>query len=281
MDFIKLTLTGFILGITSVIPGISVATMAVAFNVYDRLINFIVPNVKKILETWLFWLPMVIGGVTGIVFASLIFTKLFEYYHIPTYWFFIGVIAGSIPAVYSRTLNKEVSANAQGIRLPPLSSIICAIISFGLMVLMSMLKPEEGLHVYTELTLPLFGLLMLVGALGAVAMIVPGISGAFVLLVIGFYRTILQAVSEFNIPLLIPVVLGACFGLLAGAALVRLLLAKVPEITYGAVLGLVIGSVFILYPDGFGEGIGIIASIVCLLAGFAISFVMGYTSRVK
>jgi len=268
VELIKLALIGFVLGITTVIPGISVATMAVAFNIYDRLINVIVPNIKKIIAAWMFWLPLVIGGVAGVVFASKAFVLLFNNYPIPTYWFFIGVIAGSIPLVYSR-IRKESS------RLPWLSSAICAVLALAVMAVIAVLKPEEGTTVYTELTLPIFGLLALGGALGAIAMIIPGISGAFLLLIIGLYRTVLQAVSSLNIMLLIPLVLGACIGLLIGAAFVRFLLSKVPKETNGAVLGLVAGSIFILYPGGFGEGFGIAVSILCLLVGFALSFFMG------
>ena len=298
MNFIKLTLTGFVLGITSIIPGISTATMAVVFNVYDRLINIIVPNVKKVLAAWLFWLPLVIGGVGGVIFASITITKLLEHYNIPTYWFLIGVIAGSIPAIYSRVLHPQLSdSNSQTTSehsqpkpcckaasfLPSLSSAISAIIALSLMILMVLFRPEEGVTVYTELTPPLFGILVLVGVLGAVSMIVPGISGAFVLLVIGFYATITKAVP-LNIPILIPFGIGACAGILLGAAFVRILLAKAPRITHGAVLGLVAGSIFVLYhrmdsPGGFGEGIVIVISIICLLAGFTISFLMGRKKR--
>lgn len=268
MEFIILIVIGFVLGITTIIPGLSVATMAVAFNVYNRLINVIVPNVKKIFASWKFLLPLVIGGVAGILFGSKAFTVLFENFYVPTYWFFIGVIAGSIPAIYN--LVRRPDSN-----LPSFSSIICCVCAIAVMVLFAMLKPEEGTTFYTELTLPVFGLLALAGALGALAMIIPGISGAFLLLVIGMYPTILRAVSDLNIILLIPVVLGAVIGLLTGAAFVRFLLSKAPGQTYGAVLGLVAGSVFVLYPGGFGEGIVIVVSIACLVLGFLVSFLMG------
>ena len=272
---IKLTLIGFVLGITSIIPGISVATMAVAFNIYTQLINTIVPDIKKLFGAWKFWLPLVIGGITGIFFASNIFTVLFNNYEIPTYWFFIGIIAGSLPAVY-----LQVSSAKNKLRLPSFPVVICVFLTFALMVIMTILRPEEGPAVYTELTLPLFGILMVVGALSAAAMIIPGISGAFVLLILGFYRTVLQSVSDLNIPLLIPVILGAVLGLMLGAALIRFLLSKAPRLTYGAVLGLVIGSIVVLYPGGFGSGIaGIIVSIGCLFAGFAVSFMMGKKTK--
>jgi len=273
MELIKLTLIGFVLGIATIIPGLSTATMAVIFNVYHRLIEVIVPNIKKIIGVWSFWLPLIIGGLLGVVFASKVFTELFYHYEIPTYWFFIGVITGSLPVIYSSVCKS--SSTQTKFKLPSISAAICIIITLTLMVLMAMFGSKEETSVYTDLTLPLFGLLFVAGAFGAIAMIVPGISGAFVLILIGFYRTVLLAVTDFNIPLLVPVVLGAGIGLLAGAAFVRFMLAKAPGETYGAVLGLVAGSVIVLYPGGFGEGIGIAVSVLCLSVGLLISFIMG------
>jgi len=265
---LKLTFVGFILGIVTVIPGISAATMAVVFNIYERLINLIVPNLKKVLGAWAFWLPLVVGGALGLVFASRVFTVLFENYNTATYWFFIGVIVGSIPLVYSRA--RETSS-----KLPSLPSLICAVSAFAFMVVMAIIKPEEGAALFTELTPTAFGLLALSGALGALAMIIPGISGAFLLLVIGMYRTVLQAVSDLNIPLILPVILGAGLGLMLGAAFVRFLLARAPKQTYGAVLGFVAGSVIVLYPvGGFGEGSGIVISLLTFATGFVFSFLM-------
>jgi putative membrane protein len=268
MELIKLTAIGFVLGITAIIPGFSVATMAVVFNVYDRLINVIVPSVRKIAAAWLFWLPLIIGGLAGVFLFSRVFTALFENFYIPAYWFFIGVITGGIPIVYAR-VRKPFS------KWPSLPSVVCCVFAIALMVFMAIIRPEEGTAVYTEPALPLLGFLFLAGVLGATAMIIPGISGAFLLLVIGLYRTVLQAVSDLNIILILPVVLGAVFGLLISAAFVRFLLLKAPRETYGAVLGLVAGSIFVLYPGGFGEGVGIVVSVVCLFVGFVLSFIMG------
>ncbi|MCL2804840.1 MAG: DUF368 domain-containing protein [Treponema sp.] len=281
MEYVKLVLIGFVLGITAVIPGFSAATMAVVFNVYDRLINIIVPNIKKIFAAWGFWLPLIIGGAAGIIFFSKVFSRLMENYNVPAYWFFIGVIAGSIPLVYSRVI-KPPSL------LPSIPSVISFILALAIMIFMAIVKPEEGTAVYTELTPFVFALLTLAGALAAIAMIVPGISGAFMLLIIGLYRTVLQAVSDMNIPLLLPVVLGAGIGLLLGAAFVRFLLLKFPGQTYGAVLGLVTGSILVLYPGSFtfqarwGDGFGnVIVSVICLLTGFALSFLFGRRKKIN
>ena len=272
MEFIKLAVIGLALGITTIIPGVSTSTTAVILNVYDRLIEVITPNIKKILAAWKFWLPLAVGIAAGIFFFSKAITFLFANYEIPSYWFFIGIILGSLPPVYAR-------ARRPPSLIPALPPVICCVLALALMALIAFLKPEADTATYTILTPPLFGILVGGGALSAIAMIIPGISGSFLLLVIGLYRTIVQAVSELNIPLILPVALGAVIGLLAGAAFVRFLLAKAPRETYGAVLGLVAGSVFVLYPGGFGSGITILLSLISLLAGGALSFFLGKQNR--
>ena len=263
-----MAIAGLVLGVTTVIPGVSAGTIAVVFNVYDRLIQVITPNVKKIFAAWKFLLPLVIGGIAGIFLFSRLITVLFANHPVPTYWFFIGIIAGSMPMVYRRVQKP-------GSILPPLPAALCGIAALSLMALMAMLGPVEEAAPHTAFTPPVFAFLAAGGALAAVAMIIPGTSGSFLLLVMGLYRTVVQAVSELNIPLIVPVALGTVIGLLAGAALVRWLLAKAPGETYGAVLGLVAGSLLVLYPGGFGNGFEIIFSALCLLTGGTISLVFG------
>jgi putative membrane protein len=268
LELIKLAGFGIVLGITTVIPGISTATMAIVLNIYDRLIEIITPNIKKMIAAWKFWLPLVIGSILGIIFFSKIAALLFESHPVPTYWFFIGIITGSIPLVYSR-VRKPDSA------FPALPAAISGILALVLIVIISVLTPSEDEALYTALTPLVFGKLAAGGALAAIAMIIPGISGSFLLLVIGMYRTIVQAVSDLNILLIVPAAVGAIIGVLAGAAFVRSLLAKVPRETYGAALGIIVGSLLILYPGGLGEGVTIIFSIISVLVGFAISFILG------
>jgi putative membrane protein len=264
MELLKLIGIGFVLGITTVIPGVSTGTMAVVFNIYERLIEIITPNVKKIIASWKFWLPLVIGIGIGVIFFSRMITILFNNYPVPTYWFFIGIIAGSIPQVYQRARRPDSA-------LPSAASAVCCVLALACMAVMAIIKPDTEAAVFTVLTPPLFAMLVAGGALAAAAMIIPGISGSFLLLVIGLYRTVIQAISDFNIPLLVPVMIGIIIGIFIGAAFVRFLLAKAPTVTYGAVLGLVAGSIIVLYPGGLGNGVMIIISLACMLAGCALA----------
>jgi putative membrane protein len=247
--------------------------MAIVFNVYDRLVGVITPNLKKLFAAWKFWLPLVIGGFAGVIFLSKVVTILYENHPTPTMWFFIGLIVGSIPLIYLRT--KEPSS-----AFPSAPAVIAAVLGIAVMIVMAVVRPDEGTTVYTELTAHVFILLAVGGALAGIAIIIPGISGAFLLLVIGLYMTALKAVDDLNILLLAPIALGAVIGIFIGAGFIRFLLAKVPRQTYGAVFGLVTGSIIVLFPEnGFGEGIAIVFSTLCLLAGAAISFFMSRKER--
>ena len=152
MNIFKTAGIGLVLGITTVIPGVSVGTIAVVLNIYDRLIEIITPNIKKILATWKFWLPLGIGAIAGILVFSRVITILFENHPIPTSWFFIGIIAGSIPLVYRRVQRPDSL-------FPNVPSAICCVIAVAIMAVMAFLKLAEETHVYTELTTMLFGML--------------------------------------------------------------------------------------------------------------------------
>lgn len=274
MDFIRLIGIGIILGVANVIPGVSGGTMAVVFNIYDRLIGVITLNVRKIISEWRFILPLVLGMGLGIILFSKAITFLFQNYPVQTNWFFIGIILGSIPMLLKRLL--AASKKSSGRRTVPLSAIVCGVVALAVMAVMTYLEvSESGAPIQTELTPALVVRLMVGLAFATIAMIIPGISGSFLMLVVGVYSTVIAAISDLNIPLLVPAVIGGVIGLLGGAKLVRLLMAKVPAQTYGAILGLVLGSILVIFP-GFGGGMMVLAtSLGCAALGFVVSFFAG------
>ena len=274
MDFIRLIVIGVILGVANVIPGVSGGTLAVVFNIYDRLISVITLNVKKILSEWKFILPLVVGMGLGIILFSKAITFLFENYPVQTNWFFIGIILGSIPMIVKRLMaaGKTSSSDARKI---PVSAIVCGVLALAVMAIMTYANvAESGAPIQTELT-PLLAVKLFIGlACATIAMIIPGISGSFLMLVVGIYSTVIAAISDFNIPLLIPAVIGGVIGLLGGAKLVRFLMAKVPAQTYGAIMGLVLGSILVIFP-GFGGFATVATSLLAAAVGFVVSFFAG------
>jgi putative membrane protein len=287
---IKLFAIGIVLGIGNVIPGVSGGTLAVVFDVYDRLIGVITFNIKKILSEWKFWLPLLVGAIVGIIVFSKLVSLLFERYPAPTKCFFIGIILGSIPLILNRAKKSDAT-------FMPVSGSVCAIAALLVMLAMIFLKPDGGGGGadFSEINFPSILFFFASGVIAAVAMIIPGISGSFMLLAIGVYFVIIGSISQLTNPvtgflrgnhdiiallsalktpvlILTPFGIGVIAGLLAGAALVRFLMEKAPYQTYGAILGLIAGSVLVIYPrDGWTDIITVIISIVSLIFGAGLS----------
>lgn len=239
MVYFRIFLSGMVIGIANAIPGVSGGTMAVVLNVYDRLIVLVSLNLKKVLRDLPFALLLVAGAGTGIVLFAKLMSGLFDSYPVPTTWFFMGLIVGSIPFIARRT---------RGTGSVPVKSVL-GTIAVVVMIVTAFFRPDEGAgQAITALDPAVFLFLFLASVAAAAAMIVPGLSGSFVFLMLGAYRTVIRAVSDMNLPILLPVALGAGAGLLAGAALIRFFLARRPDMVYAVILGLVVGSLVPVFP---------------------------------
>jgi len=111
---------------------------------------------------------------------------------------------------------------------------------------------------------------LLGGIVAASCMIIPGISGSFVMLLMGMYGTIISAVANLDFLVLIPFGVGAVLGLLFCAKLIKWLLAKFAMPTYSAILGFVFGSILCIFP-GWAAMLNIGPIIACVLGLAAIT----------
>lgn len=263
---------GIVLGLANIIPGVSGGTMAIVFDVYEKLIAIISFNIKKIFKEWKFILPLGLGMVFGIFLFSSFLTYLLEKFPIQTNVFFIALILGSLPLLIKK-INKEDFLKTK------ISSSLSFIIALAIMIIMFFVSPNESQIVYKEISLFLFLRLVISLAIAASAMIIPGVSGSFLMMVLGIYTSVIAAVSEMRIPLLIPIAVGVLLGLLSGASLVRFLLDKVKTQTYSAILALVIMSVIIIFPFEALSNFSKIAStwnIIFLLITSLVVFIFGF-----
>lgn len=246
MDMVKFVIFGAIVGVANIIPGVSGGTMAVILKIYDRLIETLsLKNVKKNLP---FIIPLGIGAAVGIVLFSKAIEFLLGNYPMATNFTFMGLILGSIPMIFQRARGEKIEAKG----------MVSFLVALVVMVVIALLKPAESNAV---LALTPLNLLILFGAsaISTFAMILPGISGSFVMLVLGVYTTVLTSISGvFTWPIdgatwhcvgmLIPVGLGCIVGLIFGSKLVDVLIRKQPQATYFAILGLVVGSLLAVFP---------------------------------
>lgn len=287
-------LEGIMVGVCNVIPGVSGGTLVVIFNIYDQFMDITSLKFKKILKNWKFTVPLLLGMVLGILLFSKTITFLYTKFPTQTYYFFTGLIIGSIPLLWGYSFkNKNIKESGFG---KIISLAGCIAVGVVIIIAFTILQTKMGDTEFLSSDLPKLttGLaikIFIAGVLGAVAMIVPGISGALLMLIMGVYPIIIAAIPAlisgisgiftgnpmafFNpLILLLPNGIGVLCGLVAGSNLLKFLLRKFPSHTYAVILGLIVGSIINIFP-GFtcitsvGCGIG---SVLSLIAGAAMAY---------
>ncbi len=261
-------LKGMIIGIANIIPGLSGGTMAISVGVYEKLINTIGNFFKKFKETFkenmIFLIPIGIGAVVGVVGFSKLLDFLLNNYKMPTQFAFIGLILGSFPLIFK-------NANKNGFKK---SYLIPCVITLVIGLVLTILEKTgvTGATVNSfDLNFVNIILLFFYGFIAAGTMVIPGLSGSFMLLLLGVYGAILSAVSSLNIPILIPFGIGVMAGILVCAKVIDLLLNKFYGHTYYAIIGFIIGALPAIYP-GFAFNLMGIISIITLILGFVASY---------
>ena len=273
-------LRGAVIGVSNIIPGVSGGTMAVSMGIYDRVI-FAVNNLfKQFRKSFRELLPILIGVLIGLfAFAALIGTLLgtkaaeIPMTRLPTNFAFIGLILGGLPAIYKRVDMK--SAKVPG--------IILFLIFLALVVALPLLNPPEARTVDHSVGTIL--LMVLLGAIASSTMVIPGISGSMIMMLLGYYNTVINAMNDLrggnwsSLVILLPYVIGLLVGIVFIAKLMNFLLKKYAALTFCAIFGLVIGSPVALLMQNrecfqLANAGNWIASIVCLAAGFAVAWFM-------
>jgi len=273
----KLFGVGVFIGVANVVPGVSGGTIAVICNVYDKLIILSSLNFKRMKQIWKDILSLALGIGAGVVLFAKVITLLYSLYPAQTSAFFIGIVAGSIPFLF-RKARAGIPTSAVAENDSPASgwlygTLCCGVVGFALMLVMFFLQRRgvQTAAVVTAFSPMVAAKLAVMGAIAAIAMLIPGISGSFVLLILGTYQTVLQAVADFNIPLLIPIALGVGAGLVAGARLIAFLLERFPAPMYAFILGLVAGAVPYLRTSTSGQPFAMrLVSGTVFLIGYAV-----------
>ena len=273
-DSIILILKGIAMGIGNAIPGVSGGTIAVVTKIFDRLMENITPNIKKLIKNMPFLIPVGIGMVIGIFCTSLVLEKLFETYYVPTQLFFLGLIIGSIPTIL-RECKKETS------KIRPVNLVPFFI---GVLFMVALLFLNEGGSMFAEgasLTVRDVILYIVMGFIGAAAMIIPGVSGSMIMKVFGAYDSIISAVANLDIAVLVVFAVGALIGLFVAVKIIDVLLKKFRQGTYCLILGLIMGSVAHIFPADFKFNTQGIIGIVLLLVGLAVPYLTELPSKMK
>ena len=241
-SYLRLFLKGVAMGAADVVPGVSGGTIAFITGIYEELISSIsainIHAVKLLFSgqfknAWTYingkFLAVLFAGVfTSIMTLASLLTYLLEHFPIVVWSFFFGLVTASIWLVGRTVREWNVSTI--------LSLTIGAIIAYGITILPASEGASEPWY------------LILCGALAICAMILPGISGSFILLLLGAYSTVLAAVSDREFSTIMYVGIGAVLGLVFFTKALKWIFLNYYNTTIAMLSGFLLGSLNKLWP---------------------------------
>ncbi|RYC53207.1 DUF368 domain-containing protein [Flagellimonas olearia] len=241
-DYIIITLKGMAMGAADVVPGVSGGTIAFISGIYEELIssiNTINPSLIQVVRkegiksAWNkingnFLLSLFLGIFISVLSLAKFLSWLLDNKPVLLWSFFFGLVLASIFFV-----GKEITRWTLG-------TVVILIFGTALAYFITELPASENID-----SLPY---LFMSGALAICAMILPGISGAFILVLLGSYKTILDAVHERDIKIILTVGLGAILGLLSFARLLKWMFSHYKNLTLALLTGFILGSLNKIWP---------------------------------
>jgi len=242
-DYLLIFLKGIGMGAADAVPGVSGGTIAFISGIYEELINSIGEINFSLIKIWrkdgflAMWktlngnfLIALLAGIGLSIFSLMHLARyMLEHHPILIWSFFFGLVLASIWFV-----SKEIKRWHLG---SVLILILGSIIAYWLTTLSAATSADLS-----------NGFLFLSGAIAVIAMILPGISGAYILVLMGAYQEITEAVTELNVQKLAFVALGIIVGLLSFTKILKWLFAKYENLTLAALTGFIIGSLNKIWP---------------------------------
>lgn len=239
---LTLFLKGLAIGAANVIPGVSGGTIALITGIYERLINAIksgdITAAKLLLKRdfagfWQHidgkWLSILLGGVAFSIFTlAHMFEFLLQHHERYTMAFFFGLILVSVVFVAKQVTQWKAST--------VISLVVGTVIAVGIATLAPASENDNSLYIF------------LCGVLAISSMILPGLSGSFVLILLGNYALVLGAINSLAFGVLIPLALGCAFGLVAFSHVIAWVFKRYADATLALMTGFVVGSLVVIWP---------------------------------
>ena len=241
---------GAAMGVAASIPGISGGTVAVILKVYQRIVDAIGSIFKKFGKSFLTLLPIALGVIFALVPCFFLFDWAFDYFAFGIVSVFAGLIVGSFPGVVDEIKDEKVT---------PIKIVVCVLaLLFALGLGVGSVFVGDSLAIASHYAAPewwFYLILVLVGIVAAIGLVVPGISGSMLLLVLGFYKPSLNAITDMlkgqnaliNLSVVGALGVGIIIGMFTIAKFMSFLLRRFHAITFYAIIGFIVGSTISLF----------------------------------
>ena len=286
-------LNGSVFGMTLIVPGVSATILAIILGFYSELINTLNHFSENYRKNARYLGVFLLGVAAGAVVFSSVIMYLLAYFSFPVMLFFIGLLAGTVPLITSKAKGQASKMAPREIVLVLISLVALTALSLGVNTVS--VNPEYAIG---TMTVSLVFFVLLGGIINGATLVIPGLSGAFILLVMGLYPLVIYSISSIgyyviNIGnflllrdiaiVLLPYGVGAVIGCLVMARLMEKLMRDFHESVHAVILGLILGSFITLVKDPLvsqsgSSAILFIAGAITFCAGFAAAYVLGKKS---
>ncbi len=257
VDWIVRLLKGVMVGIGFITPGLSGGVLAVVFGIYERLMRFLGNLREKFLQNVLFFLPVGIGGVIGVVAFSAVVDYAFTNYAGQFTWLFVGFIAGTFPSLFK-------TSGKQGRKW--WHWVLLVLMAGGIFFFMRWMETIRSVQLA-----PSFVNWLLSGALIGLGVVVPGMSPSNFLIYLSLYQPMAAGIRHLDFGVIIPLLIGGLACVLLLARLISWLFKRFYAVMYHLILGIVVGSTIAIIPSGL-TGWALAVSGLLFLAGAAASY---------
>lgn len=240
---------GFIIGIGKIIPGVSGAMLAAIMGVYDKALYYICNFRKNIKESIKYLSPIAAGILLSIILFSKVISICLDKYYVITMFFFIGLVIGGLPFIINKINKKDYSIT---------------IISFSIFFFLSIFNINNNYTPQNNFIDIIIYILS--GLLEAIGTIVPGVSSAALLMIIGTYDQIVYSIGNItNIKLIITFSISTIIFILLLMKIVEYLFRKYNNKMYSFVLGVLSSSIILLIIQVFKNKVSIITLSIGLI----------------
>ncbi|HCY7901747.1 TPA: DUF368 domain-containing protein [Staphylococcus aureus] len=267
-------LKGFAMGTSDLVPGVSGGTIALLLGIYNQFIASISGIFsRRFWPSFTFLIPIIIGMLLAMGSLSNLFNYLLSQHHIPAMFFFGGLIIGIVPYLL-KISNYKTSFTTK--------HYMMVIAGIAILIVITLMNNGDK-HAGETLTLST-GLIIkyfIAGMCASSAMLLPGISGSFMLLVFGVYGTVMLAISEVvklnftGLPILLAVGFGVLAGFIISSKIIQYFLTHHKLMTFALIIGFVVGSLFAVFPGLPTNIVMWFVSLVVFIIGFIVSLTLG------
>ncbi len=257
-------LCGALIGAGAILPGVSGGVLAVVFDLYRPFMEVLArPRMALKYRRWI--LPLVLGMAAGFWLFAKGIAAAIDVSSTVTTWLFIGLIAGTVPALY-REAGKEGRSPAAWIAM-----VLCAAASFGSLFYVS--------RVARIAVTPGFGWYTFCGCLWGAGIVIPGMTSSSIMMALGLYQPMMEGLSHLDLPVLLSTLPGLVLTVLLLARLVTYLFSRWYDVVFHGIFGVVLATTLVIVPTSYSGAGEVALSALCCGGGALLAFFLARLDR--